>query len=397
MKITDLKCAIIGDQPTIRITTDAGITGYGAAERAKHYIKPHVMFYKDYIIGEDPRDVQRVVDRIRKLGAFKPWGSAVSAIEVALLDIAGKAYGVPIHRLLGGKRRDRVRMYRTGAYDTRATTPKEYADTVRRALADPAGWTMIKQAVGFHGTMATEAPGYFYGDPRTGPPHPNAGLLTAKGLKHTVACVEAMHEAAADKLGIALDCGPGWTVPDAIRFGKAIEPYDILWIEDLITGDYAPHTSPAEFREVTRATSTPTHTGEQVYLRNNFRELIETHAVRVVGPDPLDVGGLTEIKWVAEYADMHGVLMAPHGIGNGLIGFAAIVQTAATMPDNYIASECPSAAAKTDWWADIVDWLPDPVVRDGHVEVWDRPGLGVSLVPEKAAKHLRDEDKDFFD
>ncbi|MFW5880622.1 MAG: mandelate racemase/muconate lactonizing enzyme family protein [Spirochaetota bacterium] len=397
MKITDLKCAIIGGQPTIRISTDAGIDGYGAAERAKHYIKPHVAFYREYILGEDPRDVARVVGRIRKLGAFKPWGSAVSAIEVALLDIAGQAYGIPIHRLLGGKVRDRVRMYRTGSYDRRATEPEHFADNVRQALADPAGWTMIKQGIGFHSSMPVDVDGFYFGDPRTGPPHPNGGLLTQHGLDHMVACVKSMREAAGDKLAIALDCGPGWTVPDAIRFGKAIEPYDIVWMEDLITGDYAPHTSPAEFREVTRATSTPTHTGEQVYLRNNFRELIETHAVRVIGPDPLDVGGLTEIKWIAEYADMHGVLMAPHGIGNGLLGFAAIVQTAATMPDNYVASECPSAAAATDWWADIVDWMPDPVVRDGHVEVWDRPGLGVSLVPEKAAKHLRDEDKDFFD
>ena len=395
MKITDLKCAVIGGQPTIRIATDSGLSGYAGAEVAKHYIKPHVDFYRKYIVGEDPRDVQRVVGRIRKMGAFKPWGSAVSAIEVALLDIAGKAYGIPVHRLLGGKVRDRVRMYRTGSYENRPVQPAEFAETVRAALADPAGWTLIKLGVGFHSSMPVEIPGFYYGDPRTGPPHPNGGLLTDRGLKHMVACVEAMREAASDKLAFALDCGPGWTVPDAIRFGKAIEPYDVLWMEDLITGDYAPHTSPREFREVTQATSTPTHTGEQVYLRNNFRELIEGHAVRVVGPDPFDVGGLAEIKWIAEYADMHGVLMAPHGVGNGILGYAAIVQAAATMPDNYIASECPRPA--TDWWPQIVDWLPDPLVKDGHVEVWDRPGLGVSLVPEKAAPYLEEEDRDFFE
>lgn len=395
MTITDLKCAVIGGQPTIRIATDAGISGYASIERAKHYIRPHVLFYREYILGEDPRDVKRVIAKIRKLGAFKPWGSAVSAIEVALLDIAGKAYGVPIHRLLGGKVRDRVRLYRTGSYEGRPIQPAHFTRNIERALADPAGWTIVKQGVGFHSPMSAEIPGFYYGDPRTGPPHPNGGLLTDRGLRHMVACVAAMREAAGDRLAIALDCGPGWTVPDAIRFGKAIEPYDILWMEDLITGDYAPHTSPAEFREVTQATSTPTHTGEQVYLRNNFRELIETHAVRVVGPDPLDVGGLMEITWIAEYADMHGVLMAPHGIGNGLLGFAAIVQAAATMPDNYIAAECP--AEPTDWWPEIVDWLPDPLVREGHAQVWDRPGLGISLVPEKAARYLEPDDRGFFD
>ncbi len=395
MKITDIKCAVIGGQPTIRITTDTGPTGYGQAERAKHYIKPYVLFYRDYLIGEDPRDVGRVVQRIRKLGSFKPWGSAVSSIEMALWDIAGKAAGLPIHRLLGGKVRDRVRVYRTSGYERRGTEPQHYADTVRLALADPAGYTIIKQGIGFHSTMPADVPGFHYGDPRLGPPHPNGGLLTERGLAHMVACVAAMREVTGDAVGLALDCGPGWTVQDAIRFGRAIEPYNIMWMEDLLTGDYTPYVNAAEYREVTRATSTPTHTGEQIYLRNNFRELIETNAVRVVGPDPLDVGGLAEIKWIAEYADLHGVLMAPHGIGNGLLGLAAIVQTAATMPDNYIASECPSAS--TEWWPAIVDWLPDPLIRDGHIDVWDRPGLGVSLVPEKAAKYLRDEDRDFFD
>ena len=90
MKITDLKCAIIGGQPTIRIATDEGISGYGAAEVAKRYLKPHVLFYRDYLVGQDPRDVERVMQRIRRLASFKPWGSAVSGIEVALWDLAGK-------------------------------------------------------------------------------------------------------------------------------------------------------------------------------------------------------------------------------------------------------------------------------------------------------------------
>jgi L-alanine-DL-glutamate epimerase-like enolase superfamily enzyme len=98
MKITDLKCAIIGNAPIVRITTDAGIDGYGQAEIFKPYLKPQVLFYRDLILGEDPTNVERVMLKIRKLGAFKPWGSAVSAIEVALWDIAGQAAGVPIYK-----------------------------------------------------------------------------------------------------------------------------------------------------------------------------------------------------------------------------------------------------------------------------------------------------------
>jgi L-alanine-DL-glutamate epimerase-like enolase superfamily enzyme len=96
IKITDLRCAIIGRNPTVRIVTDQGISGYGQAESYKPYLKPMVLFYKDYILGEDPTDVERVMLKIRRLGAFKPWGAAVSAIEIALWDIAGQAAGVPV-------------------------------------------------------------------------------------------------------------------------------------------------------------------------------------------------------------------------------------------------------------------------------------------------------------
>ena len=96
MKITDLKCAIIGENPVIRITTDAGIDGFGEAENTKPYLKPFVLFYKEFILGEDPTDVERVMMKIRRMGSFKPWGAAVSAIEIALWDLAGKAAGLPV-------------------------------------------------------------------------------------------------------------------------------------------------------------------------------------------------------------------------------------------------------------------------------------------------------------
>ena len=113
-----------------------------------------------------------------------------------------------------------------------------------------------------------------------------------------------------------------------------------------------------------------------------------------VGPDPADVGGIAELKWIAEYADLHGILMAPHGVIDGLFGLAAHIQVAATLPRNYIALEYPGAA---DWWHEIVEGLPDPIVVAGHVQVWDTPGLGVRFVEEEAKRHLSQEDADFFD
>lgn len=396
MKIIDLKYTMLGDNPIVRITTDEGISGIGAIESYKPYLKPHVLFYKDLIVGEDPTNVERVMLRIRRMGSFKPWGSAVSAIEMALWDIAGKAAGLPVYKLLGGKVRDKVRVY-NGAirFPMIGQSPQDYADNMAKMKAAPEGFTIIKQGIGFHSRMVNDVPDFFYGDVQIGGRHPNRGSLTERGLKHVVACAEVMKSVLGDEIGLALDCGPGWTVPDAIRLAQAVEHLNLLWLEDLITGDYTPYVLPELYREVSQRTSTPIHTGEQIYLRQNFKALIETNAVSVIGPDPCDIGGLAELKWVAEYADLHGIMMAPHGTGDGLIGLAALVQVAATLPQNYIAFEYP--IGRPDWWYDIVDGLPNPIVRDGFIEVWDRPGLGVDIIPEAAKPYLPEGDEDFFD
>ena len=396
MKITGLRYAVFGRFPVVRITTDAGIDGLGPIESFKPNIQPHVTMFEPALLGADPTDVERVMLRIRQRGAFKPWGAAVSAIEIALWDIAGKAAGVPVYKLLGGKVRDRVRVY-NGAVRQPMTRfePEDFAANVRAMKEAPQGFTMVKQGIGFHSGMRTEWPDLHYGDIRATPFHAwvTRGVLTERGLAHMVKCVAAMKEELGDGIGLALDCGPGMTVTDAIRLARAVEPFNLLWLEDMITGDYSTHVNADVYREVTRATTTPIHTGEQIYMRHNFKDLLERKAVRVIGPDPCDIGGLAELKWVAEYADLHGVLMAPHGTGDGLSGLAALVQVCATLPDNYIAFEMPWAEPE---WFDIVEGLPDPVVRDGFIDVWDRPGLGVTFNVEKARVMLP-EGSNFFD
>lgn len=396
MRITDLKCAILGNAPVVRITTDAGIDGYGQAERFKPYLKPHVLFYRDLILGEDPTNVERVMLKIRRMGAFKPWGSAVSAIEVALWDIAGKAAGLPIYKLLGGKVRDQVRVYCTAIHFPMADqSPAACAENVAKVKAMKEGFSIIKQPVAFHSAMPGAVPHFFYGEPQPLGHLRNRGPLTERGLKHLVACVAAMKAVLGDEVGLALDCGPGFTVSDALRFARAVEPYNLMWLEDMITGDYSPYVRADLYREVTRSTTTRIHTGEQIYLRQNFVELLTQQAVNIIGPDPLDVGGLAELKWIAEYADLHSVLIAPHGVGNGLIGLAALVQVAATLPQNLIACEYP--LAYPEWWYDIVDGLPDPLVKNSLVEVWERPGLGITIKGQAARRYLAAGDEQFFD
>src|SRR5665213_3185406 len=171
IKITDLRCAIIGKNPVVRITTDQGISGYGQAESAKPYLKPMVLFYKPYLMGADPTDVGQIMLRIRRLGAFKPWGAAVSAIEIALWDIAGQAAGLPIYKLLGGKIRDRVMAYgNSGNNVTKAAiTPQDYAELAAEMKEAKEGYKLVKVPVGFHNPpMMAEYPDSYIGQRWTG-------------------------------------------------------------------------------------------------------------------------------------------------------------------------------------------------------------------------------------
>ena len=168
MKIIDLKCAVIGYSPIVRIITDEGIIGHGEIEATKPYLKPHVLYYKPFLIGADPTNVESVMLRIRRLGSFKPWGSAVSAIEMALWDIAGKAAGIPVYKLLGGKVRDKVRVYNGGVrFPMAGSEPEDYAENVAKMKASPEGFSIIKQAIGFHSAMPNQVPDFFFGEVQT--------------------------------------------------------------------------------------------------------------------------------------------------------------------------------------------------------------------------------------
>jgi len=386
MKITDLKCTVIEGYPIVRVDTDEGISGLGQLESGRGYNKPQVLFYKPYIQGMDPRDVERVMLRIRRLGGFKPWGSAVSAIEIALWDIAGKALGAPVYRLLGGKIRDRVRAY--NSYEgprPKGTAPEDFAESASVKKRLPEGFTLLK----FFMSGLWAVPGFFYGEVDTGAVYPNRGHLTASGLKHAVNCIKAIKEVLGEELGLAVDFGTGLSIQSALALAKAVEPLNLAWLEDMITGDYSPYNAVEAYRLVSSNTTTPIHTGEQVYLRQGFKDLIEKNAVDVIGPDPCDIGGIAELKWIAEFADLYGVLVAPHGVGDGMIGAAALVQMCATLPKNLIAFELP--ALQLFWW-ELIEGLPKPLVKDGYIEVPDKPGLGIELNEKAVRKHLPEGD-----
>ncbi|MDG0865823.1 mandelate racemase/muconate lactonizing enzyme family protein [Candidatus Lucifugimonas marina] len=396
MKITDLKVAVLGDAPVVRVTTDEGIDGIGAGETFKPYLKPMIEFYRDMIIGKDPTNVERVMLGIRRMGSFKPWGTAVSAIEMALWDIAGKAANLPAYKLLGGKILDKVQVYNGNVrYPMDGDEPEHFAENMQKLKDHPYNFSIIKEAVSFHGAMHRNRDDFHYATAVDNRRYPNRGTITPKGFKYLLACIEAMQDVLGDDVGLALDCGPGMTVPDALRLAKELEGSNIMWLEDMVIGNYHPYVLADQYTQITPYTSTPIHTGEQIYLRQNFVELIERNAVNVLGPDVADVGGIAEMKFIAEYADLHGILFAPHGTFDGLIGLAAQTHMAAVLPDNYIAFELPQPDPL--WWLDIMEGEEQFNVTDSHIDVPDTPGLGLTFIPEEAKKYLREEDTGFFD
>ena len=402
MKITDVKSAVIGSNVVLRVVTDKGIDGFSQIENPAGYVRSLVPHYKEMILGCDPTNVESVLRRMRNVSAFKPWGKVFSSIEMALWDIAGKEAGLPVYKLLGGKVRDRVRVYNGSFRDPNpphevADTPEKRGENILHLNELPEGFTIVKTAAFWHtlqfykdsdayNTYGSDKPGFRSTQ--------NGSLLTPAALAASIDYITRIKEVVGDRVGLAFDIGPGFMPTDVIRLAKAIEPLNVLWLEDSVAGDYTPYTMAQVYRDISSSTSTPIHTGEQIFLRQNFMELIENRAVDVIGPDPADVGGIAELKWIAEYAYLHGILMAPHGTFDGIFGMAALTQVCSTMPQNYIAYEFPGV--NPGFWFDITEGVPEGFLKDGHVKVWDAPGIGVTFNVNKATEYLSAEDKDFF-
>jgi galactonate dehydratase len=322
----------------VKVYTDEGITGIGECSGWPRVIETAIHDMKDLLIGEDPTHIERLWQKMHvsimghgMLGTVG--GGAMTGIDMALWDIKGKALGVPVWNLLGGKVRDRIRMY------THANTPEVAISAKER------GFTAIK----------------------------------CGGVSDPVQKVARLREAVGFDLDICIDMhGPPWMTPaDAARLARALEPYNLLWIEDPI----APENLEG-YKRIRDAAHVPLASGERQSTIFGERELIERELVDVLQPDTGRAGGITQMKKIAAMAEAHHIMMAPHSGSLGPVAEYAALHLLAAIPNSLILERI-----EDDWDERRNVIVPYPEQQDGFITVPDAPGLGCDIDEEVVARY----------
>jgi L-alanine-DL-glutamate epimerase-like enolase superfamily enzyme len=400
LKITDMRAATVGWDhwhfTIIRIDTNQGIRGYG--EVRDFASKSYALMLKSRLLGENPCNVDRLFRKIKQFGHHARQGGGVCAIEMALMDLAGKAYGVPAYVLAGGKYRDRIRIY--------CDTPNEpTGEAMGRKLLERLGrgFTMLKMDLGVQPLIGVPGAlswpqGMLPGDPEDKLDrmlniqtlmHPFTHVrLTPKGIQLICEYVEQVRAIVGDEVPIAADHFGHIGVDDCIRLGQALEPFNLAWLEDLVPWQFTD-----TWVQLERALHTPVCTGEDIYLKEGFRPLIEARGVNIIHPDLATSGGILETKRIGDYAQEHGISMAMHMAGTPISTMASVHCAAAT--ENFIALE--HHFTDVPFWNDFVDGIPKPIIEGGYIAVPEGPGLGFELNEDALREHLVPEDQGFFE
>jgi L-alanine-DL-glutamate epimerase-like enolase superfamily enzyme len=389
LRITDLRVAVIGRAPMtcpiIRIDTNQdGL--YGLGEVRDGASKTFALQLKSRIVGEDPRNVDKLFRKIKQFGFHARQAGGVCAVEMALWDIVGKYYGVPVWQLLGGKFRDRVRVY----CDTDMSPHP--ADTARRLQERiDEGYTFLKMDLMGKGSTQGVA-GMLYGD-LVLPPHTTlhqvmntqhmfTGMEMTEGqIAQTVEYIAEVRRLIGPDIPLAADHFGHFGVNTMIRLGRALEPLNLAWLEDLI-----PWHCTELWKRITDAVALPTCTGEDIYCKEGFLELCRHHAVDVIHPDLATSGGIMETKKIGDIAQDYGIPMAMHFAGTPISCMANVHCAAAT--ENFLVLEHHSC--DVPWWDDLVFGIDKPIVKDGFITVPDAPGLGVTLNEDVVKEHLQE-------
>lgn len=354
MKITSFETFVV--QPRwvfLKVTTDEGVIGWGEPnlEGKPEAVLGAIEELEDYFVGADPRRTEHHWQAVYR-GSFYHRGavlnSALAGIDQALWDIKGKDLGVPVHELLGGPTRNRVRVYGPVVGDESPErldgSPELLAERARDRV--DAGFTAIKM-IPFTETWP---------------------VATPESVTRVTDAVAAVREEVGDSVDIAIDAHGKLSPAMARRISVALEPYEPMFLEEPVRPEYD-HRLP-ELRE---HTSVPFATGERRFSRWDFREVFERGGVDVVQPDLSHAGGISEVRRIAAQAETHGVALAPH-CPLGPVALASSIQLDAAIP-NFLVQELPGFYGG-DHNRYTVEGFE---IEDGAVVVPDRPGLGVDL------------------
>jgi L-alanine-DL-glutamate epimerase-like enolase superfamily enzyme len=378
LKITDLRVATLRGvpftSPLIRIDTNQNI--YGLGEVRDGASKNYALMLKSRILGENPCNVDKVFRKIKQFGNHARQAGGVCAVEMALWDLAGKAYNIPAYQMLGGKFRDKVRCY---ADTDMSPDPKVFAGRLKERM--DRGFTFLKMDLGVQ--LVQKTPGTV-----TSPKevelrmleHPFTGIeITDKGIAMMADYVAQVREVIGMEIPLAADHFGHVGVNSCIRLAKALEKHNMAWLEDMVPWFYTDLQ-----KKITDAVDAPILTGEDIYLKEEFAKLCDTHAVDMIHPDLASSGGLLETKKIGDYAEERGVAMAMHFAGSPVCGMANVHCAAATR--NFLCLEIHSADVK--FWDDLVTGVAKPIVQQGYIPVPETPGLGVTLNDEVCKQHL---------
>lgn len=381
LKITDMRIAVVAGAPMtcpiIRIDTNQGISGYGEVRDGGNKI--YALMLKSRILGENPCNIDKIFRKIKQFGFHARQAGGVCGIEMALWDLAGKAYGVPVYQMLGGKFRDSIRCY---SDTTQSKDPKEFAQRLKKRRDQ--GFTYLKMDLGYHlisdtpGTV-TQPLGITPQDVRM-TQHMFTGIeLTDKGVAMMADYVAQVREVVGMDIPLAADHFGHIGVNSCIKLGRALTPYNMAWLEDMIPWQHG-----ELWKQITLAIDVPTLTGEDIYLKEDFVKLAQMRAVDMLQPDLASSGGILETKKIGDLIQDYGVPMAMHFAGTPVSAMANVHCAAAT--ENFLCLEMHSV--DVPWWDDLVTGIGKPIVQKGFVPVPDKPGLGVELNEEVVKQHL---------
>jgi L-alanine-DL-glutamate epimerase-like enolase superfamily enzyme len=369
----------------LRLDTNQGISGYGEIRDGAS--KTYALLLKSRLLGENPCEVDRLFRKIKQFGHHARQAGGVCAVEMALMDLAGKAYGVPCYQLAGGKFRDQVLCY----CDTDSVPDgREMGQRLKKRMER--GFKFLKMVIGIGILRGVK-------DALIAPPgalntwtvmHPFTGIqITEKGIAHLCEYAAQVRQVIGYEIPLALDHFGHIGLESCIRLGRALDQFAFAWYEDMLPWQFTD-----QYVQLSRSVTTPVCTGEDIYLKEGFMDLLKARGVSVIHPDIASSGGILETKKLGDLAQDHGVAMAMHMAMSPVAAMASVHCAAAT--ENFLVLE--NHSVDVPWWNQLVTGLPDPIIQDGHIRVPDKPGLGFDgLNEELIRQHLDPKDPGYFE